>query len=91
MHTSVDEVSRVSSMRGCKLLFSNFKTEKELSTVAIDTGKVANVVSSVRMFGEQSALQSSSDDSESCGVHGLFLLKQRRSAAKIEVQSSRRV
>jgi hypothetical protein len=49
------------------LLFSNFKTEKDLSAVAVETGKVANIVSSLRMFGKQSALQTSSDDSESHG------------------------
>jgi hypothetical protein len=33
-----------------KLLSSNFKTEKDLSAVAVETGKVANIVSSLRMF-----------------------------------------
>jgi hypothetical protein len=61
------EVSRSSPIRERKLLFSNFKTEKDLSAVAVETGKVANIVSSLRMFGKQSALQTSSDDSESYG------------------------
>ena len=52
------------------MLFS-VKSENDLSTVAVETGKLANIVSSLRMFGKQSALQTSSDDSES---HG-FLLK----------------
>jgi hypothetical protein len=67
MYASVNEVSRSSPIRERKLLFSNFKTEKDLSAVAIETGKVANIVSSLRMFGKQSALQTSSDDSE---LHG---------------------
>jgi hypothetical protein len=50
-----------------KLLLSHFKTENDLSTVAIETGKVSDIVSSLRMFGKQSALQTSSDDSKSQG------------------------
>jgi hypothetical protein len=68
MYASVNEVSRSSPIRECKLLFSNLKTEKDLSAVAVETGKVANIVSSLRMFGKQSALQTSSDDSESPGL-----------------------
>jgi hypothetical protein len=67
MYASVNEVSRSSPIRERKLLFSNFKTEKDLSAVAVKTGKVANIVSSLRMFEKQSALQTSSDDSESNG------------------------
>jgi hypothetical protein len=74
MYASFNEASRSSPIRERKLLFSNFKPEKHLSAVAVETGKVANIVSSLRMFGKQSALQTSSDDSES---HG-FLLKHRR-------------
>jgi hypothetical protein len=55
-------------IRERKLLSSNFKTEKELSAVAVETGKVANIVSSLRKLGKQSALQTSSDDSESHGL-----------------------
>jgi hypothetical protein len=67
MYASVNEVSRSSPIRERKLLFSNFKTEKDLSAVAVETGKVANIVSGLRMFGKQSALQTSSDDSKSHG------------------------
>ena len=55
MYASVNEVSRFSPIRERKLLFSNFKTEKDLSAVAVETGKVANIVSSLRMFGKWSA------------------------------------
>jgi hypothetical protein len=55
-------------IRERKLLSSNFKTEKDLSAVAVETGKVANIISSLRMFGKHSALQTSSDDSESHGL-----------------------
>jgi hypothetical protein len=55
-------------IRERKLLSSNFKTEKDLSAFAVETGKVANIVSSLRMFGKQSALQTSSDDGESHGL-----------------------
>jgi hypothetical protein len=46
MYASVNEVSRSSPMLERKLLFSNFKTEKDLSAVAVETGKVENIVSS---------------------------------------------
>jgi hypothetical protein len=69
MFASVNEVSRSSPHPGAQVaLHSNFKTEKDLSAVAVETGKVANIVSSLRMFGKQSALQTSSDDSESHGL-----------------------
>jgi hypothetical protein len=68
MYASVDEISRSSPIRERKLLFSNFKTEKDLSAIAVETGQVVNIVSSLRMFGKQSALQTSSDDSESPGL-----------------------
>jgi hypothetical protein len=67
MYASVNEVSRSSPIRERKLHFSNFKTEKDLSAVAVETGKVANIVSSLRMFGKQSALQTSSD--ANCNKH----------------------
>jgi hypothetical protein len=46
MYASVNEVSRSSPMLERKLHFSNFKTEKDLSAVAVETGKVENIVSS---------------------------------------------
>jgi hypothetical protein len=46
MYASV-ELSRSSSIRKRKLLFGNFKTENDLSAVALETGKVANIVSSL--------------------------------------------
>jgi hypothetical protein len=67
MYASVNEVSRSSPIREPKLLFSNFKTEKDLSTFAVVMGKVANIVSNLRMFVKQSALQTSRDDNESHG------------------------
>jgi hypothetical protein len=60
-------VRRSSPIRERKLLFNNFNTENDLSAVAVETGKVAKIVNSLRMFGKQSALQMSSDDSESHG------------------------
>jgi hypothetical protein len=68
MFASVNELSRSSPIRERKLLSSNYKTEKDLSAIAVETAKVANIVSSLRMFGKQSALQTSSDDSESHGL-----------------------
>jgi hypothetical protein len=67
MYASVNELRRSSPIRERKLLFSNFNTENDLSAVAVETGKVAKIVNSLRMFGKQSALQTSSDDSESHG------------------------
>ena len=68
MYANVNDLSHsLPSIRKRKLLFSNFKIENDLSAIAVETGKVANIVSSLRMFGKQSALQTSSDDSESHG------------------------
>jgi hypothetical protein len=70
MFASVNELSRSSPHPGAQVALQQLcTTEKDLSAVAVDTGKVANILSSLRMFGKQSALQTSSDDSES---HGLF-------------------
>jgi hypothetical protein len=73
MYASVYELSRFSPIPERKLLFSNFETEKDLSAVAVETGKVANIVSSLRMFEKQSALQTSNDDSESHGFSFIAL------------------
>jgi hypothetical protein len=43
-------------IRERKLLSSNFKTEKDLSAVAVETGKVANIISSLRMFGKHECI-----------------------------------
>jgi hypothetical protein len=66
-----------------------YKPEKDLSAVAVETGKVANIVSSLRMFGKQSALQTSSDDSDRVTWLNYCLLKHRRPIAKIQIQYPR--
>lgn len=61
MHASVNHVSHSSP------IWERKKPKKDLPAVAAETGKVADIVSSLRMFGKQSALQTSNDDSESHG------------------------
>jgi hypothetical protein len=76
-------------IRERKLLFSNFKTKKDLSAVAVETDKVVNIVSSLRMFGKQSALICKRP--VTTVSHMAFLLERRRPIAKIQIQSPRRV